>query len=981
MNADRWAQIDRLLDEALACAAGERATFLDAACAGDEELRHEVESLLAAHDRAEKRFLQAPALEVAAQKLAKQSNRSLAGKTIGQFNVLAPLGAGGMGEVYLARDTRLNRKVALKMLPPQFTQDAVRVKRFEREARAASALNHPNIITIYDIGESGNEHYIATEYVDGKTLREKLNRGPLPQKDALEIAYQITDALAAAHEAGIIHRDIKPENVMVRRDGYVKVLDFGLAKLLEKAEGGRMKDEKTAGPHPSSFRLQPLTALGAVLGTLRYMSPEQALGQEASRRSDIFSLGIVLYELVTGAPPFKGATTADLLDAIVHHNPPLLRQIRPDLHPELERIVNRALEKDPDLRYQTASDLRSELKRLRRELDSSLTQSLNSSGSSAPLVQPRDRSAKRLLPVMAGVLAVALFGFFVATRFLAARETEPSPWPNAFTTRITDMPGEEYNPSLAPNGKSVYYEHFVNGQWDIFWLRVGGSNATNLTPNTDQFNDREPACSPNGSSLVFRSERNGGGLFMMGASGESVRKISGFGHNPAWSPDGKEIVCGTDAILDPKRRIAESKLWIINVATNEARQLVTQGDAAQPRWSPHGKRIAFYYRSGKADSDIWTVPAQGGAPTPLLSSASFDWNPVWSADGRYLYFASDRTNSAGLWRVRVDEARGEMLGQPEPITGPTAEVLQMDLARDGRSIVYTTRIQHANIQAINFDPLKKKTVGEPDWITRGSRTSGSPNVSPNGKLVAVHSLGSAQEDIWLAPSDGNETQLNLTNDHWIDRSPRWSPDGKRLAFYSNRTGRAQIWLINADGSGLQQLTYSEQGASTPCWSPNGKRLSYNISNNRGGAQIIEVERAWAQQQPVVLPRIGAGAERWFNAYTWSPDGKRLAGTVAEKRGEEVRVLPGIMLYSLETQRYETITEVGARPEWLDDNRHLTVIHKDGIWLLDSETRALSQLVNRPPISISSHGFAPDKRRIYYTATEHQADLFLLSLDK
>ncbi|MEO6726485.1 MAG: serine/threonine-protein kinase, partial [Blastocatellia bacterium] len=312
MTPQRWAEVDKLLDEALARLPLERAAFLDAACIGDDELRREVESLLAAHDKAEEKFLKVPAIEMAAQRIGS-GEHSLIGQTFNHYNVISILGVGGMGEVYLARDTRLERKVALKFLPPQYTQDAERIRRFEREARAASALNHPNILTIYEIGEIGDKHFIVSEYIDGQTLRELLAKGRLPVKDEVRIAIQIADALSAAHEAGIVHRDIKPENVMLRRDGYVKVLDFGLAKLTER----RWLQGTTNVAVGDLGQTNP----GAVMGTIRYMSPEQALGQEVDARSDLFSFGVLLYELIIGAPPFKGHSTAATLDAIVHHQP------------------------------------------------------------------------------------------------------------------------------------------------------------------------------------------------------------------------------------------------------------------------------------------------------------------------------------------------------------------------------------------------------------------------------------------------------------------------------------------------------------------------------------------------------------------------------------------------------------------------------------------------------------------------------------
>src|SRR5262245_12670306 len=286
MTPDRWARIDQLLDEALELPLAERSSFLDEACGEDDDLRREVESLLAAHQKAGEKFLDRPALDLAARQLARKSEQSLIGRPLGHYGVLSVLGLGGMGEVYLARDKKLDRKVALKLLPPAYTSDPSRIKRFEREARAASSLNHPNIITIYEIGRIEDKHFIAAEFVDGQTLRELSGNGQATSQQALDLAIQICSALSAAHEAGIVHRDIKPENVMLRRDGYVKVLDFGLAKLTER--------RKSLGATNASDDDLAKTNPGVVLGTVKYMSPEQALGQEVDQRSDLFSLGVVL---------------------------------------------------------------------------------------------------------------------------------------------------------------------------------------------------------------------------------------------------------------------------------------------------------------------------------------------------------------------------------------------------------------------------------------------------------------------------------------------------------------------------------------------------------------------------------------------------------------------------------------------------------------------------------------------------------------
>ncbi len=364
MKQQRWEQINELYYAALELADAERAALLAEACAGDEELRQEVESLLASNDQAGE-FMSSSALDVAAKVLAAEQGKMLAGQQIGPYCVLAFVGAGGMGQIYLAEDTRLNRKVALKLLPKDFTRDEERVRRFKQEARAASALNHPNILTIFEIGEAEGLHFIATEFIDGVTLRQKLKEGPVKLTEALEIIIQAANALAAAHEAGIVHRDIKPENVMLRRDGYVKVLDFGIAKLTEQfvAECSTVTDDFTGLTEP--LKTEP----GKIMGTAHYISPDQLLGLELDGRSNVFSLGVVLYELVAGHAPFEGATTGAVIAAILNQEPLPLARFARAVPAELERIVEKALQKDREQRYQLSKDLLLDLKNLKLELE------------------------------------------------------------------------------------------------------------------------------------------------------------------------------------------------------------------------------------------------------------------------------------------------------------------------------------------------------------------------------------------------------------------------------------------------------------------------------------------------------------------------------------------------------------------------------------------------------------------------------------
>ena len=958
MQDDRWQEIDRLFDAVLEREPAQRAAFIADACTGDDQLRRELESLLAAHEQAEQ-FIEAPAFALAAKAAAAEKSSSILGRKIGPYRVLSLLGAGGMGEVYLAEDTRLRRRLALKLLPSEFTHDPERIRRFEGEARAASALNHPNIVTIYEIGQIDGSYFIATELVEGQTLRDFMPLARAQTKRALNVVIQVADALSAAHAAGIVHRDIKPENIMLRPDGYVKVLDFGLAKLTE--------------PSPASGEGTERTDTGAVMGTVAYMSPEQALGQQVDHRTDIFSLGVVLYEMMAGLHPFKGATTAATFDALLNREPPAPLISNPDMSPELERIIIRAMEKDRELRYQTASDLRAELKRWRRTMESSPTTSTQ--GYAPGRVS---RASRRARIISAGVGLVALV-LVVALAYLAIRRWRPResrpPLRNLSFAQLTDQPGIEWFPSLSPDGKSVVYASKTSGNWDLYLQRVGGKNPRNLTVDSTA-DDTQPAFSPDGERLAFRSEREGGGIFVMGATGESVKRLTDFGYHPAWSPNGHEIALSTHNIVDPNDRTLErSDIWIINATTGEKRQLTgeTVGDAAQPQWSPTGERIAYWSRRKGGQRDIWTIPAAGGAPVAVTDDAAFDWNPVWAPDGRQLYFASDRGGQMNLWRIPIEERSGIVTGAPESITTPSPYAQHLSFARDGRRAVYVSQVSSRNILKAQFNPETAALTAQPEAVTKGFKHTSQPNLSPDGEWFVYSTQGDKQEDLFIIDKDGATAPRQLTDDLFRDRHPRWSPDGKRIVFYSDRSGSYEAWTINRDGSGLQRMTFT---TGLPViysfWSPDGTRLAYNLRDE--SCWIIEVGKPFSEQTPQRVPDPPDQSDS-FRAFSWSPDGRKLGGWINSPIEHT-----GILTYTFETNIFERITNFGSRPVWLHDNRRLLFRDAGKLFLVNSETKKFQQIDLHSPLPVVEYGLTDDSRTLYYTLDSIEADVWVLNFE-
>lgn len=629
MDPIRWKQIDELLDAALELPESGREAFVLKTADGDRALADEVLALLKAQTRSGD-FLQHSAMKVMAKALATDetviSTFSFVNKTIGTYQIEKLIGAGGMGEVYLAHDQKLKRKVALKILPEYISNDE-RVRRFEQEARAISKLNHPNIVTIFDVGNFEGVSYIATEFVEGETVRDLIGR-KFKLRDILANAIQVCDALSAAHREGIIHRDIKPENIMIRRDGYAKILDFGLAKLTE--------------PGPETLSDLAKTSKGMIMGTPAYMSPAQVSDENVDHRSDLWSFGVVLYEFVTGKNPFKGSNRQETFQAILSGDPPLCTSLNTELPDELDRLLMKALEKDPDLGYQTASDLRADLKRVKREIDSS--PSWSRSGRNAQLRRP---SAFGRMPLfIASVAALALFVLSTWVWLVFFRGTgasEGTEWSTATSIQLTDQAGTEAFPSISPDGKEFVYAAMNNGNYDLFLQRIEGKNPRNLTGDSAG-DDTQPAFSPDGKRIAFRSARQPSGVYVMGASGENVRRVSDFGYHPSWSPDGKEIVVskwGTE--LPDVRNASLSELWVINVQTG-ARRLLVQNDAIQPAWSPDGEKIAYwFYPPSVGRRDIAVIPATGGEPIIVTT------RPTGIRSGRQMVnsFISRRT-AAGV---------------------------------------------------------------------------------------------------------------------------------------------------------------------------------------------------------------------------------------------------------------------------------------------------------------------------------------------
>jgi Tol biopolymer transport system component len=825
------------------------------------------------------------------------------GQRLGPYRIVAPLGAGGMGEVYRATDTQLDREVAIKVLPSELASDPERLARFEREAKLLASLNHPHIAHVYGFetttladGSSGS--FLAMELVEGEELAERLQRGPIPLDETLEIAKQVAEALEEAHEHGIVHRDLKPANVKLTQDGKVKVVDFGLAKAYA-GEGGT-----SSGPDlsRSPTLAHTGTQAGVILGTAAYMSPEQARGKPVDKRADIWAFGVLLFEVLTGRQLFAGETVSDVLAGVLKTDVDLAI-LPPATPPAIRQLLRRCLERDPKKRLRDIGDAR-------LAIDEVLAGGART-GEVAPGVAWRRRAAVAVTVALALLAGIGV-GYRIASNRQASAAASGGESEAPTFHRLTFQPGVEADPALSPDGKTLLFVMSgPNGDKDIFFLPVGGRKPIDLTADSP-VDDSWPAVSPDGSRIAFRSERDGGGIFLMGVTGESVRRLADGCFDPAWSPDGKSIACTSCPQGDPFGRGCSGKLRVVDVGTGQSREIDTY-DAAAPTWSPDGKRIAYWgldtTQSGRRD--LYLVDAAGGVPIELTHDVAVDWNPIWSDDGAALDFLSDRGGSPNLWRLPLDIRAGRPSGPPRSMQLPTE--LAWRVCRSGKRWAYVSLALRATIGTWAFDPDRLVARGAGSTVLATVGRIFTFSLSPDAHRLAYTTMFPHQ-DLFVAPIDGGPP-TQLTDDVAVDRFPSWDPNGRRIVFMSNRGGRYEFWAIGGDGSGLEQLTRTT-GESR--WngnlSPDRRRLS---GVSQLGTYVFDASGPppWEHYEHLVDPANPASST--FQGYVWSRDGQRLAGSV----GLDSR---RVAVWSLGNRKLRVLDLRGGPIAWLPDDRRLLV---------------------------------------------------------
>ena len=970
MTPERWQQIEHLLHAALECEPAGRAAFLDRECADDASPARRGGVAARLRTSTLTAFLVANALEDAAVLLEDaDSDGSMIGRHVGPYSIQKQLGSGGMGEVYLAQDVRLGRNVALKLLDPGLTGDSTSRTRFIREARLASALDHVNICTIHEVGEAGGRLFIAMQHVEGETLRKVIDGRPLNLDSLLSISLQVADALAAAHARGIIHRDIKAGNIIITPRGQAKVLDFGIAKLLEQGEGVIEVE---------------VTATGQMLGTPSAMSPEQVRGREVDARTDIWSLGVVLYEMVTGRAPFEGETAGDVIALVLQKEPPPLSHYAPEAPAGLQRIISKALRKSPDERYQTVGEMLSDLREVKRETeireqtkrpverDANAAHATATEGrgegataaaSGGGITTRNASSAEYLvgeikrhrkgaaLTAVALVIALIFFGIWfyrLASRSgpeQAARTSGPTaPFQTMKITRLTTV-GTAASASVSPDGKYIvyatgeavvpsgYWRRWTAGRTSLWVKQISTDRAVELIPPADvQY--RGTTFSRDGELVYYVAiDRDNpmGALYRVPVLGGPPRKVLTHIACPVtFSPDGKQF-----AFFRTYVKEGYDALIVSNVEGNGERTLaVRKGndwfEEDGPAWSPDGKTIAcgIGTDTGGTYMTVVEVPVAGGEPKPITSQKWGEMGRVvWLGDGSGLIViaAENLANTtsgtnAQIWHIAYPG------GETRKITNDLSGYshTSLGLTSDSRSLVVAQEDTSARISLTTLDRSAVVDTEADSQITAG-KFDGRNGLSwmHDGRIVYVTKVGD-DEDVWIMNGDGT-AQTQLTDDAAIEETPIVSPDERHIYFTSTRTGTQHIWRMDVDGSHPKQMTEGTSISYDPNCSPDGRWVAFS-SWKSGALALWKVSSDGGE--PVRLtesPAIRA---------VFSPEGKFISCWYFDEQAPRAQ------------WRVAIIPSEGGRPVRMFDFPYQSINSLAGIW------------------------WTPDSRALIYVDTPH-----------
>jgi Tol biopolymer transport system component len=879
------------------------------------------------------------------------------GARLGPYEILSPLGAGGMGEVYRGRDTRLGREVAIKVLPSALARDPERVRRFEREARSASALNHPNIVTIYEIGSSDSVSYIAMELVNGDSLRALLLEGALPVRRLLQIGAQMAEGLAKAHASGIVHRDLKPENVMVTEEGHVKILDFGLAKLTQPDSSGEDR--------PQSPEVSVATQEGIILGTVGYMSPEQASGASVDYRSDQFSFGSILYEMATGRWAFRRASAPQTMTAIIQDEPEPIAALNPRIPAPLRWTVQRCLSKEARNRYASTEDLARELLMIRDNLSEA------SSGLGAlpagPVPAPRRRWWIPAAIAAAILLAVGIVGW----RLRQSEYFWKNPLAGARFTRLTDWEGSEFDAAISSDGKFVAFISDQAGPFDAWVIQVGSNEVRNLSrglfPVLYGNRHRNLGFSGDDSHLWIGVDGKGstGNLsdaWLVPTIGGNPRLFLAGAVTVAWSPDRARLVYNTADVVQA--------MFVADRSGANSKRILVGEPAIRnhyPVWSPDGRFIYFARGiTSPYDMDIWRIPSEGGSIERLTNHHSRVAHPAFLDERTLIYMASRPDSGSGLYVMDIDRR------VPHPVSLGLEEYISIAASADGRRLAATVANPTSHIWTA---PITDHAVGE-GAVSRFSLPvvrAAAPRFGP-GQLLFLSSKGGA-EGLWRL-RDGAATELWRGSEGAVVAAPAISPDGTQIGFVIRHGERGHLYVMAADGTGTRRMAESLNARDAPSWSPDGRWIAVVASDGT--------------EQPLFMVPVDGGAPvRLLGGVNtnplWSPDGKFIVYC-------EQDVGPSCLLKAITPERQPfPLPDIkvffgGNRYRFFPGGKALVLMLSKGragydFWLFDLATRRLRQLTNLRTTDYSMRSFdvSPDGKQILFDRFRENSDVVLIDL--